>query len=383
METTVGAPLSQLPRVCVPRGPNGMRKSARVEGLVRDLCAHQRGVAYLFLALPLAWAVSTAHAQGDARSGREVFEAVCAACHATGVDGAPKIGDREAWSNRASLGLSSLTAHALEGIRNMPAHGGDPELSDLEIARAVTYMINQSGGNWVEPASVADLTIDRSGEQVVKAQCAGCHAEGVGGAPRIGDLEAWVPRFKHGLPYLVSSAIHGHGGMPPRGGQANLTDSELRSAILYMYNPAGAPAKRASGTARSSVRAGQDPNHQSVDGLEVYLGFMPAQYLRALPKDSPERAMHGGLPEGSGYYHVNVSLFDEKSRAPINDAQVQMQLDLPGLTRTSIELEPMLPGSGSYGNYVKPQLGSPYLITLNINRPGAAQTVKAKFKRKF
>jgi cytochrome c5 len=201
-------------------------------------------VAYLSLApfLVLALTLSPTRAQGDERSGRDVVDDVCAACHETGAEGAPKIGDRQAWSSRASQGLSSLTRHALQGIRRMPAHGGRSDLSDLEIARAVTYMVNRSGGNWVEPASAQDLATERSGEQVVSAQCVKCHGEGVGGAPKIGDREAWVPRLSKGLGYLVNSAIHGHGGMPPRGGQASLTDSEIRSAILYMYNPAGLPS---------------------------------------------------------------------------------------------------------------------------------------------
>jgi cytochrome c5 len=338
--------------------------------------------AYLFLVLSAGLALPPVSAQGSERSGKEVVDSVCAACHATGVDGAPKIGDRDAWSSRASQGLSSLTLHALNGIRNMPAHGGDPQLSDLEIARAVTYMVNQSGGNWVEPASAADLATARSGEQVVKAQCAKCHAEGVGGAPKIGDLQAWVQRMKHGLPYLVSSAIRGHGGMPPRGGQANLTDAELRSAILYMYNPAGAPTKAASAAAKPGAGAATDPNHKSVGGIDIYLGFVPAENLRALPKDSPERSMHGGIPKGAGYYHLNVSLFDQKSHTPVDDAQVKMQFDWPGLTSTPIELEPMLIG-GSYGHYVKPQPGTPYVITLSIKRPGASGAVEAKFQHKF
>ncbi len=319
--------------------------------------------------------------QGEDLTGKEVVDRVCASCHATGVNGAPKIGDKEAWSNRATQGLSSLTTHALEGIRNMPAHGGHPELSDLEIARAVTYMVNQSGGNWVEPASTKDLATDRSGEQIVKAQCSKCHAEGVGGAPKIGDLQAWVQRMKHGLPYLVSSAIHGHGGMPPRGGQANLTDSELRSAILYMFNPSAMTTPAASAVRPSPTR-GTDPNHKFVDGIEIYLGYMPAENILALPKDSPERTMHGGLPKGPGYYHINVSLFDQKSRAPISDAQVQMQFDWPGLSSASVKLEPMLL-DGSYGNYVKPQPGTSYRITLHISRPGETRTVVAMFEHKF
>jgi hypothetical protein len=103
--------------------------------------------------------------------------------------------------------------------------------------------------------------------------------------------------------------------MPPRGGQANLSDAELRSAILYMYNPAAMSAKSSSaGAAKPGPTTVTDPNHQSVDGIEIYLGLMPAENIHALPKDSPERTMHGGIPKGSGYYHVNVSLFDESRR---------------------------------------------------------------------
>ena len=94
--------------------------------------------------------------------------------------------------------------------------------------------------------------------------------------------------------------------------------------------------------------------------------------------------MHGGVPKGAGYYHVNVSLFDDKSRAPIADAQVQMQLEQPGLTTVTTELEPMLIGAGSYGNYIKPEARTFYRITLSIARPqGTTRLVEAKFEHKF
>lgn len=189
------------------------------------------------LAAALASAAYGAWAQGDGRSGMQVYEAVCAACHATGAKGAPRVGDHAAWKARAAQGLTGLTGHALQGIRQMPAHGGSPGLSDLEIGRAVTYMVNRSGGNWVEPASSGALLAERSGAEIVQARCVKCHREGVGGAPRIGDRAAWSPRLSSGVDVLVRSAIRGHGGMPPRGGQANLSDAELRSAILYMFNP--------------------------------------------------------------------------------------------------------------------------------------------------
>jgi cytochrome c5 len=176
------------------------------------------------------------------RSGKEVVESTCVNCHGTGAQGAPKIGDRQAWAKRSAQGLSSLTQSAIKGIRNMPAHGGNAGLTDLELARGVAYMVNASGGKWTEPKSDKDLKAERTGPQVVKAQCSKCHQDGKGGAPKIGDREAWSKRLSQGIDHAVHSAISGHGGMPPRGDKADLTDGEVRAAILYMFDPK-APAK--------------------------------------------------------------------------------------------------------------------------------------------
>ena len=352
-----------------------------------DSRARKRSLVIFTLGLCVALIGLPARATSITRSGQSVVASVCSKCHATGVDGAPKIGDRKAWGQRATLGLSSLTLHALQGIRKMPAHGGNGYLSDLEIARAITYMVNRSGGHWIEPASAGDLASERSGKQVVKAQCSKCHAEGLAGAPRIGDRQAWVQRLKHGFEYAVRSAIRGHGGMPPRGGQANLTDTELRSAILYMFYPAAAAVKPTPGaalaTAMATPGADQNANHQSVDGIEIYLGFISAQKLLEFPKGSPERHMHGGVPKGSGYYHVNVTLYDEKSHKPIQGAHLQMKYVRPGLSSDVIELEPMGFGTGSYGNYIRTQPQSQYRITLNILRPGAIRTADAVFEGRY
>ena len=146
------------------------------------------------MALTLAAAMwpGSAHAQRRERSGQEVTERVCAACHAQGLNGAPRVGDVKAWAPRASQGLSTLTAHALTGIRDMPAHGGAAEVSDIEIERAITHMVNQSGGHWVEPLGGATPAVVRGGEQIVRAHCAKCHQDGLQGAPRIGDRAAWI-----------------------------------------------------------------------------------------------------------------------------------------------------------------------------------------------
>ena len=174
-------------------------------------------------------------AHGADRSGKEVVDSVCASCHGSGKDGAPRIGDAKAWEARSKRGLTSLTGSAIEGVRKMPPHGGNPSLSDIEIQRAVTYMVNQSGGHWAEPIDRRHLPADRTGEQIVKAQCIKCHGTGVDGAPKIGDKAAWIDRAKLGFDSVVRSAINGHGAMPARGGQANFTDAEMRAAVAWMF----------------------------------------------------------------------------------------------------------------------------------------------------
>jgi cytochrome c5 len=192
-------------------------------------------IAVAVAAALLAIAPHAAFGASTELSGKEVVDAVCAGCHAAGTKGAPRIGDEIAWRKRASRGLSSLTDNAIKGVRDMPAHGGNRNLTDLEIRRAIAYMVNQSGGKWTEPISRKSPPAERTGESIVKAQCFKCHQAGVGGAPKIGDRDAWVPRLREGLDSTVRSAIKGHGGMPARGGMADLTDAELRGAILYLF----------------------------------------------------------------------------------------------------------------------------------------------------
>jgi len=327
-----------------------------------------------------------ASARIAALSGKQVVEAVCVKCHATGANGAPIIGDRKAWSKRASQGLTSLTQHALAGIRRMPSHGGNPNLTDVEISRAITYMVNQSGGHWIEPVSVTAAG-ERSGEQVVKGQCVKCHQDGLNGAPRIGDRQAWLPRMKNGVDYLVRSAVHGHGGMPARGGEADLTDTELKSAILYMFDPKYATssevARTSAGKSPSPAISDKGPNHAVAGNMDVFLGIVSAQSLLAYPSGSVERSMHGGVPKGSDYYHLNVSLQDHASQAPITDAQVAVRIEqaVAGATdRTSKALEP-IPYAASYGNYVQFKRNTPYVIIVQVRSPSAAGPVEARFEQ--
>jgi cytochrome c5 len=100
--------------------------------------------------------IPTAVAASD-RSGADVYAQVCQECHATGKLGAPVFGDPKAWGKLVREGLNELVPTALTGIRQMPAKGGNPQLSDIEVARAVIHMANAGGGRFKEPTP-ADVT---------------------------------------------------------------------------------------------------------------------------------------------------------------------------------------------------------------------------------
>jgi len=198
-------------------------------------------IALVAIALPFALGMTLAHSAE--RTGESVVKEVCAACHKTGEKGAPVLGDKDAWAKRKAQGLTTLNQHAVEGIRNMPSHGGNAGLSNIDLERAITYMVNQSGGNWTEPVNKAAPGKARTGEQLVKAKCGDCHTTGKDGAPKIGDREAWVARTSGGLDKVVASGIHGRGAMPARGGMADITDAEMRAAVVYMFTESTAPKK--------------------------------------------------------------------------------------------------------------------------------------------
>jgi cytochrome c5 len=88
------------------------------------------------------------------KTGEQVYLAQCTACHAIGAAGAPKTGDTAAWAPRLKQGYDVLLTSVLKGKGAMGAQGGG-DFSDLEIARAVVYLANKSGGSLAEPAAPA------------------------------------------------------------------------------------------------------------------------------------------------------------------------------------------------------------------------------------
>jgi cytochrome c oxidase subunit 4 len=77
------------------------------------------------------------------------------------------------------------------------------------------------------------------GERVFQRVCSACHGQGLLGAPKVGDQAAWQPHAAHGMEMLVSHAVNGYGAMPPKGGHPELSEEEIREAIVYMLKASG------------------------------------------------------------------------------------------------------------------------------------------------
>lgn len=127
----------------------------RIPSLRTDRAADGRAsllqIAAAILAIAPGPVLAQTETAGKGRQGQDVYESVCASCHATGQLNAPKFGDAKAWKKLIAEGQRELTRAAIKGIRQMPAKGGDPSLTPLEVERAVVYMANAAGGKFREP----------------------------------------------------------------------------------------------------------------------------------------------------------------------------------------------------------------------------------------
>lgn len=83
-------------------------------------------------------------AAGGARSGQDIYQSTCFACHGTGAAGAPKFGDAAAWAPRISQGIDTLLNHAINGLRAMPPRGTCANCSDDDLKAAIEYMVENS-----------------------------------------------------------------------------------------------------------------------------------------------------------------------------------------------------------------------------------------------
>jgi cytochrome c5 len=80
--------------------------------------------------------------------GKQTFDTVCFVCHAQGIAGAPKLGDKAAWEPRIAQGMDVLATHAINGFTGktgtMPPKGGRMDVSDADVKAAIQYMVDQA-----------------------------------------------------------------------------------------------------------------------------------------------------------------------------------------------------------------------------------------------
>lgn len=161
-------------------------------------------LAFVAAALLAVSAVAAHAAEPDPQAGAALYEQSCAACHASGVAGAPKLGDKDAWDPRIAEGMGVMMYIAINGKGAMPPRGAS-SASDDELRDAVLYMVSQTdadalktldvnaapaeGGSANEQASdqkadgadaaeADDGKVDlAAGEKAYQATCAACHGE--------------------------------------------------------------------------------------------------------------------------------------------------------------------------------------------------------------
>ena len=222
------------------------------------------------------------------------YDKICAACHGSGLMGAPKFGDTAAWQARLDKhgSLDALVKQGIQGLGSMPPKGG-AGISDDQFHDVVVYLLEnanipQGGSGAAAPAAgdssvaapaaetktetpaVADnsaaapaATENKTEAPAAEAKtevaaagsasaprdpnfnpqgeydklCATCHAVGLMNAPKLGDAAAWKERLDKagGLDGLVQQGIKGINAMPPKGG-STVNDDQFHDLVVFFLD---------------------------------------------------------------------------------------------------------------------------------------------------
>lgn len=122
-------------------------------------------------------------------------------------------------------------------------------------------------------------------------------------------------------------------------------------------------------------------NSRTVDGHTVYLGVVPAEFVKGHEPGHPEREMHKGAPARRGQQHVMIAIFETATGKRVTDARVVARVSQPGLTQIQKKLEPMeIAGAMSFGNYFAMGSAGPYNIKLAIELPATKRKLDTEFQ---
>lgn len=143
-----------------------------------------------------------------------------------------------------ALTLFSLTQPAPGSYGSLTRGGDSPENVDARIAKVGALNLAGQAATQTASAEAAAAPAEAAAPApaaaatdevpaLYKKSCAMCHGTGAGGAPKVGDKDAWAPRIATGMDELMKVAINGRGGMPARGG-TKASDDELKTVVEYM-----------------------------------------------------------------------------------------------------------------------------------------------------
>ncbi len=108
------------------------------------------------------------------------------------------------------------------------------------VGRVVFADSPEAAREGAAPSAPAPAAVAQSGppdgKKIFEGTCIACHGTGVAGAPKFGDKAAWAPRIATGMDTLLNVALHGKGAMPPKGGNAALSEADIRATIEYMVS---------------------------------------------------------------------------------------------------------------------------------------------------
>ncbi|HRJ54010.1 MAG TPA: c-type cytochrome [Candidatus Thiothrix moscowensis] len=121
----------------------------------------------------------------------------------------------------------------MSGMAAAPAQEGMAGMSGMAAAPAQEGMAGMSGMA-AAPAQAAAPAAAVDGAKIYKATCFSCHDVGVANSPKLGDKAAWSARIAAGNDAMYSNALNGKGAMPAKGGNAALSDAEIKAAVDYM-----------------------------------------------------------------------------------------------------------------------------------------------------
>lgn len=197
-------------------------------------------VAAVVVSLGMAGSVAVA---ADLVHGKKLYNELCVACHAAGVDGAPKVGVPEDWAALLPLGEDTLFQSVIEGPDHMYSVAGSAVESETEVRAMLAYMLstvtNDSNKAQVNTAGADEKALHLQvvrGKKLYHQVCFSCHNTGVNDAPVLGSLADWKIRRTAGAKALAATVIHGSEHMYARAGTAVMSAADFESMVAYMLS---------------------------------------------------------------------------------------------------------------------------------------------------